>query len=105
MVRKLVGVYFKFMPKSKVQREKQQKSLKEARFALGKFVQLNSNVSKCSAIFGVARFSGLYWEKKVSDPTVHPGNHGGLRWKGYSDVDYQHIKMLIWEHCQEKPTS
>lgn len=44
-----------------------------------------------------------YWQRKVTDETFHPESHGGARNIKYTREEYQHIHLILWARCKQKP--
>jgi hypothetical protein len=53
---------------------------------LGRLAQLTQNIAAAARFANESYYKVRYSLKKVTDPTFHPGTHGGLRYNGFQFI-------------------
>ncbi|KAH3723213.1 hypothetical protein Pelo_18082 [Pelomyxa schiedti] len=77
-----------------------QSELKQLKKDVGSIV---ANDDSVRAIFHWKRGKMAYWTRKSTDPSFHPGQHGGHRYQKWNPDTVLGLKLFIWVYVQENP--
>ncbi len=98
--RKKKGKATKSKKKKKTLFRKMKTSLKE-KILIG----MLPNNRLMSKVFGLSKQLAYYYRRKRMNPDFHPGKHGGVRWRKFTQEQHVEIKKLIWKQISLFPLS